>query len=60
MSPTYGNHVEDKPSPNKKKVQGKKKKLKFPCMLCMRHNFTFHCPHKDKASQLLEDCVIAK
>ena len=50
MSPTSGNHVEDKPSTNQNKVKGKKEKVKFPFMLCMGGHFTHHYSHKDEAA----------
>ena len=50
MSPTSGNHVEDKPSTNENEVQGNKEKVKFPCILFMGYHFTHHFPHKDESS----------
>ena len=54
----HHNHACDSPSTSDNKVEGRKGKVKFPCKLCGGMHLTYHCPHIEEPSQLLEVGVI--
>ena len=58
MASTSGHHVDDKPLSRDHRVEGEKRRIKFPCQLCGGAHCTHICPHMDKASHFLEEIKV--
>lgn len=55
MSPAIDDHACGSPSTNDNTVEGRKGKVKFPFKVCGGMHLTYHFPHMEEASQLLEE-----
>jgi len=58
MPSTCGHHVDDKPLTRDHRVEGEKRRVKFPCQLCKGTHRTHICPCMDEASYLLEKIAV--
>ena len=58
MSSTSGHHVDDKTLTMGHRVEGKQRRVNFPCRLCGGTHCTHLCPHMDEASHLLEEITV--
>jgi len=58
MSSFSGHHTDDNPSTRDNKVEGEKRRVKFPCRLCGGTHCTHLCPCMDETSYLLENITV--
>jgi hypothetical protein len=60
MSSASEQHTNELPSTSHDIVWKKKKRVKFPCMLCKGSHLTHLFPHMDEASKLLEEMIVSQ
>jgi hypothetical protein len=60
MSSASEQHADDLSSTSDDMVGKKKRRVKFPCMLCKGGHLTHFFPHMDKALKLLEDMTVSQ
>ena len=60
MSLASGHHTNDGPSTRDNKVEGEKRRVKFPCWLCGGTHHTHIFPCMDEASYLLEKITLVQ
>jgi hypothetical protein len=60
MSLAFEQHADDPPSTSHDTVGKKKRRVKFPCLLCKGNHLTHLFPSMEEASKLLEDMTISQ